>query len=419
MVRMVRPAYAQLGEDVLLSFRPSQDKVSLWHVVRVRNGRMDNFQSIADEHQVPAARLIEFNFPGSMKNGRVDPDVVNWYLHHHREFRCQRTTTDGNNYVFSGSEKIAVPFLGRVEIGDPILPGDRIARMTFNEKVGEAMQRSLPYLPENAKSIVQSLLTPESLALIGATLAVWAGSHFFGIGEIVDVVLLVIGAVTVGFAVFEGSSEFYEFTKGAMNARSVADLDVAGQHFARSVTLLGIATVQGLLLRGQAKAVIARGIPKVRPRIKVGAPPAAGNQLQLTRPAQLPGGSLGETTAYGAIRVARNQSLTEQRLTLFHELVHRFFSPRAGPFQQIRAELRMSAYARSALLKYLEEALAEGYGQLQVHGLAQALDAIRFPLAGGYVTVSQLAAEGTAIGTIVLGGTLFRVSISMGTIPEP
>jgi hypothetical protein len=305
-----------------------------------------------------------------------------------------------------------------VEIGDPILPGDRIARMTFNEKVGEAMQRSLPYLPENAKSIVLSMLKPESLALMGATLAVWAGSHLFGFGEIVDVVLLVIGAATVGFAVFEGSSEFYDFMKGAMDARSDADLDAAGLHFARSVTLLGIATVQSLLLRGQVKAAIARGVPKVRPRIKMGAPPATGNQLRLTRPAQLPGGNLGETTAYGSITVARNQSLTEQRLTLFHELVHRFFSPRTGPFRQIRAELSMSAYARSALLKYLEEALAEGYAQLRVHGLGQALGAIRFPLQGGYVTVSQLAAEGTAIGTIVLGGTLFSVSISLGEIPK-
>lgn len=168
------------------------------------------------------------------------------------------------------------------------------------------------------------MLKPETFAFIGATLALWAaGSHFFGIGEIVDAVLLIIGMVTIGFAVFEGSSEFYEFTHGAMDATSDADLDVAAQHFARSVTLLGIATVQALLMRGQAQAVVARGAPKIHPRIRLGAPPAAGNQLRLTRPAQIPGGVLGEATGYGAISVARNQSLTEQRLTLFHELVHR------------------------------------------------------------------------------------------------
>lgn len=68
---------------------------------------------------------------------------------------------------------------------------------------------------------------------------------------------------------------------------------------------------------------------------------------------------------------------------------------------------------------YLEEALAEGYAQLKVHGLARALGAYRFPLQGGYVTISELAAEGSAIGTITLGETLFYVSISEGSIPKP
>jgi hypothetical protein len=77
----------------------------------------------------------------------------------------------------------------------------------------------------------------------------------------------------------------------------------------------------------------------------------------------------------------------------------------------------MSAYSRSALLRYLEEALAEGYGQLRVHGLEKAFGAYRFPIDFGYVTVAQMAAEGQAIGTITLGGVLFYVSVSQGPIP--
>ena len=103
-----------------------------------------------------------------------------------------------------------------------------------------------------------------------------------------------------------------------------------------------------------------------------------------SRPWQIQGGSvLGETTAYGEIAVARNQSLTEQRLTLLHELVHRYLSPRVGPLRRLRAELRISAYSRSALLRYLEETLAEAYAQLRVRGLSQALGAFRFPIEGG------------------------------------
>ena len=110
--------------------------------------------------------------------------------------------------------------------------------------------------------------------------------------------------------------------------------------------------------------------------------------------------------------------MTEQRITLLHELVHRYFTPRVRPFRRLRAELKMSAYARSAILRYLEEALAEGYAQLRVNGLAAGLRAWRFPLRFGYVTISQVAAEGRAVGTIVLGGTTFHVSISLGAIPS-
>jgi hypothetical protein len=76
----------------------------------------------------------------------------------------------------------------------------------------------------------------------------------------------------------------------------------------------------------------------------------------------------------------------------------------------------MSAYARSAILRHIEEALAEGYAQLRINGLNSALQAYRFPLSGGYVTVSQLAAEGQAIGTIVMGGIVLHVSISRGSL---
>jgi hypothetical protein len=293
-----------------------------------------------------------------------------------------------------------------------------IARMSNTDKVGEAMRRSLSHMPADARGVVEGLIQPQSLAIIAGTLVVWAGSHLFGVGEVVDIILFAVGGVMLGFSVFEGAGELFDFGHKAINARTDADLESAGQHFARAVVILGISTIQAVLMRGQGKTVIARGRPQVYPRTRLPPPPPSGNRLQVTRPLNLPGGSLGDTSPYGIIRVARNQSLKEQRLTLLHELVHRYLSPRTGSLQQIRAELRMSAYARSALLRYLEEALAEGYAQLRIHGLTQAIDALRFPLLGGYVTVSQLVGEGLAIGTIVLGGSLFYVTVSLGSMPK-
>jgi len=291
-----------------------------------------------------------------------------------------------------------------------------VISMSDTEKIGEAIRRSLPHIPSEARSFVSSLLEPQTLAIIAATLIIWAGSHAVGIGEIVDIILLGVGVFTLGFSVFKGASELYDFAVGAVNARSDEGIENAGRHFAHAVTILGVGTLQAILLRGQGRTVISRGSPRIYSPPNVG-PPPVGSQLRVTRPAWIAENTLGETSPYGVIQVARNQPLTQQRAVLFHELVHRFFSPRFGPFRQLRAEINIAAYNRSALLRYLEEAMAEGYGQLKVHGLESALGAFRFPIKNGYVTVSRLTAEGLSIGTITLGGTLFYVTISSGPIP--
>ena len=294
----------------------------------------------------------------------------------------------------------------------------QVERMAPSEKIGAALKQSLTHLPADARAVVESMLEPQSLGLIAGTLVLWAASHAFGVGELVDAILLGIGTVALGFSVFEGASALKDFAIGAVRARSESDLEKAGQQFARAVVLLGISTIQGLLLRSQGRAFIARGRPQTYPLPEVGGPPPPGNTLRLSRPSAIRGGSLGATDAYGVIQISRAQTLTEQRITLLHELVHRYFSPRTGPLRRLRAQLSMSAYARSALLRHLEEMIAEGYAQLRANGLTSALGAYRFPLDGGYVTISQLAVEGLAIGTIAVGGIGLRVSISLGPLPR-
>ncbi len=55
-----------------------------------------------------------------------------------------------------------------------------IVRMSSTEKIGASLRRSLPHLPAEARSVVESMLRPEALAIIAGTLVVWAESHFFG-----------------------------------------------------------------------------------------------------------------------------------------------------------------------------------------------------------------------------------------------
>jgi hypothetical protein len=118
MVKMVAPKYSVLAPDLIKSASPPDDKVSVWHTVK--NGKTESLASIAKQYSIPVQKLIEFNFPGSVNSGRIDPDVVNWYLFNHVRTRCRTVTSDGHNYMFSGGEKIAIPYLGSVELGEPV-----------------------------------------------------------------------------------------------------------------------------------------------------------------------------------------------------------------------------------------------------------------------------------------------------------
>jgi hypothetical protein len=119
MVKMVAPKYSVLAPDVVKSYSPPEDKINVWHTVR--SGHTESLASIATQHGVPVERLIEFNFPGSVISGRVDPDIVNWYLFNHIRMRCHDVTRDGHNYMFRGGEKIAIPYLGHVDVGMPVI----------------------------------------------------------------------------------------------------------------------------------------------------------------------------------------------------------------------------------------------------------------------------------------------------------
>ena len=105
--------------------------------------------------------------------------------------------------------------------------------------------------------------------------------------------------------------------------------------------------------------------------------------------------------------------VSEQRLALYHELVHRFLLPKFGPLRRFRAQIGAHSYERIAFLQYLEEALAEGFAQFKFNGFKQGFaTGIKFPIENGYVIISQLQGEGALVGNIMIDGSLYRVFIS-------
>jgi hypothetical protein len=297
--------------------------------------------------------------------------------------------------------------------------GLNVAAMSTTDRLKEVLTRSKKNFGPDVAQAIDALLSPTNLAILAGTLALWAGSHFFGVGEIVDVLLLVVGAFTIGWSVSDVAKDVYTFADRTLNARTDADLERASQAFTHAVVLAGITVIMALLLRRSAKEIqIARGanvVDAMRPRSpglpRVGPDPESGRIWSKPGIKSDPTLSAGEgsTSPFGEVKLSPHGSVNEQALVRAHELVHRFLTPRFGVLRTFRVQLAMSAYLRSAFLQYVEEAIAETVAQLRVNGFSGFLEGVKFPVANGYVTITDLVSEGATIGTISAGTQFFTV----------
>jgi hypothetical protein len=262
--------------------------------------------------------------------------------------------------------------------------------MSTAGNIGEALKRSLSYLAPEARAEIQKLINPETLAIVAAVLVGWVGSHAFGVGEIVDLVLLTLGILAIGLSVFEGIDELYLFAKLAINAASPQDLDAAGKHFARAVAILGIQAILAVLLKGAPKTF--RG-----GRINIGQVPAFV-EGPVSRPPLVSTRAMrageGATNAWGKIVISRLGTATDRRLAALHENIHRLLTPKLDILRNFRVANRSSSYTRSALSKYLEEALAEMAAQVGVNGVRAGFQGVTFPVKFGYVTLLREVQRG-------------------------
>jgi hypothetical protein len=323
----------------------------------------------------------------------------------------------GRNYVDGGTSSItrsATPG-----------PSTSVAGLSMEDKLREVIQRAAPLLPGETGQQLLAMISPESIMIMSGTLLAWAGSHMFGVGEIVDLILLVLGFAVLGMSIITGASELAEFVRCTMNAQSSSDLDRAARHLARAVAILGISTISTLLMAKNVHSVMNRKPPTEayllkRGLLEVDPPPPRGVKPGIERPWIMPRRSLGSTDWYGNIKVVRTQTFEQQRITLHHEWVHSVLSPRVAPLRQLRASLKASGYHRSALLRYLEEAMAEAWGRGKVQGIVEGIKALSFPIGpDSYVTISQLASEGAAIGSIDLLGAMYTVYVVDAPYTEP
>ncbi len=115
-----RPPAATVGNpETLKKFRPPVEEVARYYVTK--SGRSETLETVARANSFLVKELIAFNFPGSVVNDTVVPGVVNWYLHHHAEFKCPETQ-NRQNRAFQGNERVAIPHRKTfIEFVDPMV----------------------------------------------------------------------------------------------------------------------------------------------------------------------------------------------------------------------------------------------------------------------------------------------------------
>lgn len=261
-----------------------------------------------------------------------------------------------------------------------------IASWSFEKCLEETFTRTLPKLGPEARAQLQAVINPTSLAIIAGVLIAWLVSHAFGIGEIIDIVILVVGIASIGFAVFTGLDYLYDFALGVYRAKTSRDLDKASDDLAKAIGILGIQVVLAVLFRGAKSPRTGSG-----GRINLGAPPKTPGIRYKPTVRQDPNLAAGQgsTSFWGNITVSAQGSANDRAVVLLHERVHQFLTPKLYVLREYRASNRASSYMRSSLWRYIEEALAETVAQVGVNGIREFFTGIRFPVQNGYMFLTK------------------------------
>lgn len=309
-----------------------------------------------------------------------------------------------------------------------------VSSMDSQARLKTTITKAAALLPYDVGQQLLALVTPQALATMAGVIVLWAGSHFFGIDELADVILLVVGWVAIGGVAVEAGKKLYDFAVKTNNAKVESDLDTAAQDLADAITLIGVNTVLALLLRkkpGDTFKTTKGGVrvPRYSGEIakKMNLPRNTSPgwryrpKVVFTKRNEV---RQGATNIAGDIRVGRNyypntmsaaQAKEEMLVTLYHEQVHQFIAPKFYLFRELRAFMRQSGYLRSYLLRYLEEALAETIGQMRARGMSTEylIQGLKFPIVNTeyQITYSLLRSEagGILLGPVVVGGIVYNV----------
>lgn len=308
-----------------------------------------------------------------------------------------------------------------------------IAHMDFTDKLEIVVEKTIVLLPADIGQQLRAMVTKEALATMAVILTAWLVAHFFGVGEVADLVLAVVGYAALGAVAIDAAKKLYDFADKTYSATTEADLDAAAHDLADAITLIGVTAVFSILLKSKPKDTFktpyrGKAFPKISTKqingMKNVAPRTSGWKYKpsftFTR---LKEAGSGSTDVWGNAKVGRaydrthktaKQAIDDLHKGIFHERVHQYLSPKFYLLREPLIFLKQSGYNKSYILRYIEEAFAETVALMRKNGLSpkSIVDGLRFPLNDYYeisITLLQHEATGVLLGPITVSGIAYNV----------
>lgn len=153
--------------------------------------------------------------------------------------------------------------------------GLSVANMSLTQRIWAMLLLVPNHLEGEAKEQFMALIAPEAIATTVAVLAVWAVSHFYGAGEVVDAALVVAGYFAAGPAIWDALKQLRTCLTLVYSATSQPELDQAADALAAVIAAVGIAVFVKMIthVAGRQAAKWGEKKPSVRTPVEEPPPP--------------------------------------------------------------------------------------------------------------------------------------------------
>ena len=207
-----------------------------------------------------------------------DKDALNKYLPEVEEEENLSSDTESKLKSTTKKEKSA-----NLNNSEEQIEALNVAELSNVEKLTESIKRSAKALPGEVADELQAIFTPATLATMVSVFAVYVAAHATGVGQAMDIGMLIAGGIFFGMDAFTIFKDIAGFAN-AVNAQNEDELDKAGQHLASAVAKIGVDAVMTLLTKKVADKVADTGKKTDAPRkLEDGSVETTGDIEQVNR----------------------------------------------------------------------------------------------------------------------------------------